>query len=316
MTTLFETTDAEAAHQMLVGTYGAMRFSVTGERHRARVVRHTVGPIELHHNTFTMRFQVDADPIRRFTMGRVLGGSFSYRRGAERSDNGTGDIFMIAYPDSPYQSVNVDVDLEFAVIDPALLALVADTDTGTGRGAEPFRFTGTHPVSAQAMRLWSTTYDFVRDNIAGTPAADEPLLAGNAARLLLATALATFPSNLSDEPAIEERHDAHPATLRRAVAFIDANADRDISPADVAAASHVTIRTLQLAFRRHLGTTPGAYLRRARLEHAHRDLLDGDPATTTVGAVAARWGFASHSRFTAHYHAVYGQLPSDTLRNP
>ncbi|MEU7869125.1 helix-turn-helix transcriptional regulator [Dactylosporangium sp. NPDC049140] len=313
MTTLFETTDVEAAHQMLVATYGAMRVTVTGERHRARVARRTVGPIELHHNTFTMRFHVDADPSHRVTMGRVLGGSFSYRGGADQSDNETGDIFLIAHPDSPYQSMNVDVDLEFAVIDPALLALVADTDAG--RGAEPFRFTGTHPVSAQAMRLWSTTYDFVRDNIAGTPAAHKPLLAGNATRLLLATALATFPSNVSHDPTVGDRRDAHPATLRRAVAFIDDNAHRDISPADVAGASHVTIRTLQLAFRRHLDTTPGAYLRRARLERAHRDLLDGDPASTTVGAVAARWGFASHSRFTAHYHAVYGQLPSDTLRD-
>jgi AraC-like DNA-binding protein len=313
MTTLFETTDAEATRQMLVTTYGAMRLTVTGDRHRARVARHTVGPIELHHNTFTMRFHVDADPSRRLSMGRVLGGSFSYRRGAEQSDNQTGDIFMLSHPDSPFQSINVDVDLEFAVIDPALLALVADT--GTGRGAEQFRFTGSHPVSAQAVRLWSTTYDFVRDNIAGTPSAREPLLAGNATRLLLATALATFPSNVSQDATIEDRRDAHPVTLRRAVAFIDANAHRDISPADVAGASHVTIRTLQLAFRRHLDTTPGAYLRRARLERAHRDLLDGDPATTTVGAVAARWGFASHSRFTAHYHAVYGQLPSDTLRD-
>jgi AraC-like DNA-binding protein len=313
MTTLFETTDLDAAQQMLQATYGAMRFTVTGDKHRARVARHTVGPVELHHNTFTMRFHVDADPIRRVTMGRVLGGSFSYRSGAEQSDNGAGDIFLLAQPDAAYQSTNIDVDLEFAVIDPPLLAQIVDI--GPGRGAPDFRFTGSHPVSAQAARLWNTSYDYIRDHIAGTPAAQEPLLAGNAARLLMATALATFPSNISNDPSIEDRRDAHPVTLRRAVAFIDANAHRDVSPGDVADAAHVTIRTLQLAFRRHLDTTPAAYLRRVRLEHAHRDLLDADPATTTVGAVAARWGFASHSRFTAHYHAAYGQAPSETLRH-
>ncbi|WP_433220220.1 helix-turn-helix transcriptional regulator [Dactylosporangium sp. CS-047395] len=313
MTTLFETTDVDAAHQMLVSTYGAMRFTVSGERrHRCRVARHAVGPLELHHNTFTMRFHVDADPIGVVTMGRVIGGSFSYRSHAGESDNEPGDIFLLSQPDVPYQSINIDVDLEFAVIDPPLLAQVADT--GPAHSALPFRFTGFHPVSAQAARLWGTTYDYVRDHVAGTQAAREPLLAGNAARLLLATALATFPSNVSHEPTIEDRHDAHPVTLRRAVAFIDANAHRDISPGDVASAAHVTIRTLQLAFRRHLDTTPGAYLRRVRLEHAHRDLLDADPAATTVGAVASRWGFASHSRFTAHYHAVFGQAPSETLR--
>ncbi|GAA3455470.1 AraC family transcriptional regulator [Dactylosporangium matsuzakiense] len=312
MTTLFETTDLDAAEQMLTSTYSAMRFTVSGDRHLARIARNTVGPVELHHNTFTMQFHIEADPMRRLTMGRVLGGSFSYRCGSERCDNEPGDIFLLARPDDPYQSVNIDVDLEFAVIDPPLLAQVADA--GPGRPAAAFRFTGFHPISAQAARLWVTTYDYIRDNVAGTAAAREPLLAGNAARLLMATALATFPSNVIADPSIEDRRDAHPVTLRRAVAFIDSNAHRDVSPGDVAAAAHVTIRTLQLAFRRHLDTTPGAYLRRVRLEHAHRDLLAGDPAHTTVGAVAARWGFASHSRFTAHYHAAYGQAPSETLR--
>jgi AraC-like DNA-binding protein len=317
MPTLFETTDLDAAHEMLAATYGAMRFTASGERHRARVARHTVGPLELHHNTFTMRFDIDADPMGLVTMGRVLRGSFSYRTGGDQSDNAPGDIFLIAHPDSPYQAVNVDVDLEFAVIDPPLLAQVADAGPDSVAGHhrhQPFRFTGFHPVSAQAARAWAITYDYVRDHLAGTPAAREPLLAGNAARLLLATALATFPNTVTREPGIEDRRDAHPVTLRRAVAFIDANAHRDVSPADVAAAAHVTIRTLQLAFRRHLDTTPGAYLRRVRLEHAHRDLVEADPAVLTVGAVAARWGFASHSRFTAHYHSVFGRAPSETLR--
>jgi transcriptional regulator GlxA family with amidase domain len=27
-----------------------------------------------------------------------------------------------------------------------------------------------------------------------------------------------------------------------------------------------------------------------------------------------RWGFATHSSFTAHYRAAYGEPPSETLR--
>lgn len=80
-------------------------------------------------------------------------------------------------------------------------------------------------------------------------------------------------------------------------------------------AAHVTVRAVQLAFRRHLDTTPMAYLRRVRLETlppatpgCHPD--DG----TTVTAVAARWGFASPSQFAGRYRRTYGQLPSHTLR--
>jgi AraC-like DNA-binding protein len=57
-----------------------------------------------------------------------------------------------------------------------------------------------------------------------------------------------------------------------------------------------------------------AYLRRVRLEQAHRDLRDATAADVTVTAVASRWGFTA-SRFTEHYRAAYGQLPSQTLRS-
>ncbi|MEU0560255.1 helix-turn-helix domain-containing protein [Dactylosporangium sp. NPDC006015] len=71
---------------------------------------------------------------------------------------------------------------------------------------------------------------------------------------------------------------------------------------------------LQLAFRRHLDTTPMAFLRGVRLSRARGDLLAataGDGRTVT--AIAARWGFTV-SRFSQHYHATYGELPSQTLR--
>jgi AraC-like DNA-binding protein len=99
------------------------------------------------------------------------------------------------------------------------------------------------------------------------------------------------------------------------VTFIDEHAYEPIAIADIAAAAFVSARAVQLAFRRHLGTTPTAYLRRVRLEHAHRQLQAADPALLTVTAVARRWGFPSASRFTASYRAAYGILPSRTLRN-
>ena len=100
------------------------------------------------------------------------------------------------------------------------------------------------------------------------------------------------------------------------VAFIDEHANRDISAADIAAAAHVTIRAVQLAFRHHLDTTPSAYLRRVRLDRAHQQLCVASPGDgVTVTEIAARWGFASPSRFAASYRATYGVLPSHTLRS-
>jgi transcriptional regulator GlxA family with amidase domain len=102
--------------------------------------------------------------------------------------------------------------------------------------------------------------------------------------------------------------------LRRAIAFIDEHAAGDISLADVAAAARVTIRAVQIAFRRHYRTTPAGYLRRVRLERAHQDLLAADPARESVTAVAYRCGFASQGQFAAAYQQAYGVTPDQTLR--
>ena len=80
------------------------------------------------------------------------------------------------------------------------------------------------------------------------------------------------------------------------------------------AAANVTIRAVQIAFRRHYGTTPAGYLRRVRLERARQDLLAADPARESVTAVAHRWGFASPGQFTAAYQQAYGVTPDQTLR--
>ncbi len=59
------------------------------------------------------------------------------------------------------------------------------------------------------------------------------------------------------EPDPRDRRDASTATVRRggatvrrAIAFIDEHPDRDIAATDIAAAACVTVRALQLAFRR------------------------------------------------------------------
>ena len=112
--------------------------------------------------------------------------------------------------------------------------------------------------------------------------------------------------------------DQYPAatdTLQRAIAFIGDRANDHITVADIAGASFVTVRALQMSFRRHLGTTPLGYLRRVRLECAHKDLLDAGPDRDTVTEIAARWKFSSASRFSAYYRALYGVLPNYTLHH-
>ena len=102
-------------------------------------------------------------------------------------------------------------------------------------------------------------------------------------------------------------------TVGRAVAFIEERARDDIGVADIAGAAFVTVRAVQLAFRRYLDTTPLAYLRQVRLERAHQELTEADPDRTTVTAIAADWRFTNASLFSAYYRAAYGVPPTQTL---
>ncbi len=196
-----------------------------------------------------------------------------------------------------------------------LLHAVAGTEPGT---SAPLRFLSPCLASPAARAQWSGVTRYVGDLLGRTDALLSPLVITSAARLLAATALTVFPNTVFPNTALapaasRDRRDATSATVRRATAFIDEQAGQDITVPGIAAAASVTVRALQLAFRRELGTTPTAYLRMARLARAHRELLDAGPGQQTVTAVAYRWGFSSASRFSAFYRETYGVSPKQTL---
>jgi transcriptional regulator GlxA family with amidase domain len=107
-------------------------------------------------------------------------------------------------------------------------------------------------------------------------------------RVIRPSAASTPPGSALSGLAPQDQFDSSPATLRRAVAYVDEHAGCHLTAADTAAASFVTVRAVQLAFRRHLDVTPMQYLRRVRLDRAHQDLLAADPARESVTAVAYR----------------------------
>jgi transcriptional regulator GlxA family with amidase domain len=182
------------------------------------------------------------------------------------------------------------------------------------------RFDSVTPVSPGTARYWQSLVAYLGRQLI-TPDQRAPLrcsalLQSSALDMLAAAALMVFPNTAMTAAQAPGPGRVAPAAVRRAVAFIDEHADRDISAADIAAAAHVTVRAIQLAFRRHLDTTPSAYLRRVRLDHAHQQLCAASPGDgVTVTEVATRWGFVSLSRFAATYRDAYGVLPSYTLRS-
>jgi transcriptional regulator GlxA family with amidase domain len=105
-----------------------------------------------------------------------------------------------------------------------------------------------------------------------------------------------------------------PAAVRDAMDIIEAGAHLPLTTTALAAQCHVSVRTLQEGFQRHLGMSPMAFLRVVRLGRAHRDLRSADPSRNTVAAIAHRWGFTHAGRFAAAHQRMYGETPLRALR--
>jgi AraC-like DNA-binding protein len=178
-----------------------------------------------------------------------------------------------------------------------------------------FRFDAMTAVSPAANRLWLATHTHLTKLLDTAGDAGVPALLLNAAiDAAAAAALSVFPNTTMTVDYVAGPGRVPPATVRRAVAYIDAHSDQPVTGDDIAAAAGLSVRALQAGFRRHLDTTPLGYLRRVRLERAHRDLQAADPTTgVTVAAIARRWGFTDLSRFAADYRKIFGRLPRHTL---
>jgi AraC-like DNA-binding protein len=286
--------------------YGESTMRVTGDPDVFRMTHHARGAGPLSSAVLTQKPAVEhrAPPAERLVVGRVLRGHVERDTAGESLRAASGDVFLVLTPDRSCVLRAEDVEVQLLQVESAVLADM----TRDG----PAVFTSCRPVSAAAARHCAGLLEFLdRDVLANEEAAGSPLLVDNAARLLGAALLTTFP-NTATHP--HDRAMSAPATLRRALAFIEEHAHEPVSLREIAAATHVTARTLQLTFRQRLGTTPTEYLRRIRLDRAHHDLLTGEPTTgANVTAIALRWGFHHAGRFAARYRQVYGRSPRETL---
>ncbi|MGY1782835.1 AraC family transcriptional regulator [Geodermatophilus sp. SYSU D01036] len=268
--------------------------------------------------------------------GRI--GISRLRYSTSADDNVTPEVLLVVRPSSGAMMVRLGRE-EFAVPPgaPVLLpagepvsVLWADTDAAcvclnaddvervavetSGLDDLALRFTWLRPMLPGLEQRWNDTVQAVtravlrnRRTMAG------PVLTGQLAERLAAALLDTFPSTrLATRRRLPPDH-ATPAVVRRAVDFVDANAECDLTTSDIAAAAGIGPRGLQAAFLRHRDSTPTAYVQRVRLDRAHRELVDTDPADRgTVPAIAARWGFPTPSAFVSAHQHVYGGPPHQT----
>jgi AraC-like DNA-binding protein len=314
----FATADPELAYEMVCARYTESTFELSGEAEQFRL---EVRGVDTDHFTFermrqSASFHSTTTPNGALFVARPSAGRCEVRAGDHEIRFGPGDTVLVD-PHRPLQVWLDDVDYDVVRLD--LDATLRRAAEMSGLAPEAVRFSLAHPVSESRARHWHAVTEHVRrDWIGDEEIAASPLSRAEAFRMLATALVLTFPNTARDA-----LHDAtrpgpgagEPAVVRRAIEYIESHAAEAIDVGDIAAAAGIGPRGLQHGFRRYRDTTPRAYLRATRLERAHRDLVEGDPARgDTVSGIARRWGFTHLGRFTSAYRGRYGRAPSDTLR--
>ncbi|WP_192860147.1 AraC family transcriptional regulator [Mycobacterium sp. MS1601] len=113
---------------------------------------------------------------------------------------------------------------------------------------------------------------------------------------------------VAPEPAITS------GVISKAVEYINGHTADSLTPADIAAAVGVSVRSLQRGFREQHQCTPMEFVRKVRLNRVRVALAAASPEAASVAQLATAWGFTHLGRFAADYRREYGETPSETLR--
>ena len=277
-----------------------------------RVTR--VGPITVGDITYDTDVALDFDEIRASYHVNVplRGWLRSRHRGLETTPSP--EVASIYRPDGeitvtrwPAGTRNLAVKIDQVALDRALDSLV------DGPVESPVPFTAELPLKSNAAQSWVRLLVMVQrhldrpDSVSAHSLVSVPLVESLIHGFLL---VADHPYR---ETLAAPAEPGRPAAVRHAMDIIEAEAHLPLTTSTLARQCHISVRTLQEGFRRHLGMSPMAYVRAVRLRRAHRDLRSADPSHSTVAAIAHRWGFTHLGRFAEAHKRVYGETPLQAL---
>jgi AraC-like DNA-binding protein len=103
------------------------------------------------------------------------------------------------------------------------------------------------------------------------------------------------------------------AWVRALAAWIEAHADQALALSDLERQSGYSRRSLQLAFRTHMGCSPMQWVKRCRMQKA-RERLKHPAYGDSVASVAYGLGFMNVTSFSRDFRRLFGERPSAVLR--
>jgi AraC-like DNA-binding protein/TolB-like protein/tetratricopeptide (TPR) repeat protein len=114
-----------------------------------------------------------------------------------------------------------------------------------------------------------------------------------------------------NQPTVDPVQCLLPQHVKRALVYMRSNVGEKITLPGLAAACAAPERTLLKQFKRFVGLSPLAYLRRLRLNQVRSELSQAR-CETAISEIATSCGFTHLGRFAAEYRGAFGESPSAT----
>lgn len=313
---VLHTTNADEAREAVSGVYlphhlvrasaGPMKMilNACGDRdltigyltYHAATTLHMPAPEEFYHLNLT-------------TAGQTTG----LREDRVSAETAGGESGLLLMPDRDY-SVKWSADAEQLILRFSRTKLEnhASDLLGLSTG-EPVEFDfGVDLTTARGRSLLASAEFMATEMNRVGGISDNPLIVDQLESFIMSNLLLAVP-NTHSETLATPAPTVNLGRLKPVVDFMEANADEAITPAELARAGHMSIRTLHASFQQVLQTTPMDYLRRIRMERIRAELINNSDPDLKITDLAARWGFYHPSRFAARYRETYGELPSETI---
>ena len=313
---IFRTRDLEHAREYLGGVLVEARFAYLSQERRLdfRHRQAKLGSIAVNSMQYGPGIIVTAPPFGDFYLLQfTLTGRCQLRQDGRCTDLPAGSVAVIN-PFRAFAKAWAPGTRQLLIrIDRRLLEREFQAWTGSDK-TERIEF-DLSPVESMA-RVGTLTH-YVRmlcDDLSNELShLEHPLVCDRIASALISTLLVSMPHNRGRDLEAAATSIA-PFFVRRVEHFIEENARCAISLADLAGVAGVSMRALQLGFRRFRNTTPMAYLRALRLELARRELARAGREGGSVASVANVCGLWHLGRFAGDYQTRFGESPSQTLR--
>lgn len=101
--------------------------------------------------------------------------------------------------------------------------------------------------------------------------------------------------------------------LRTTRAYLRENIGETVGIAELCDAASTSERTLRNACELVTGESPMSFLRALRLNQVRRSILAAKNSVS-ITEIGMRWGFLHMPQFAKNYRALFGELPSETVR--